>query len=580
MQKLQSYLVIALLMAALALFLPGCGKKANPVLAKVGGDEITSQDLNDIFDRSGSRFLSFEDEYNSRHTILDSLVIQQLLIQAAYKKRIDASEEVNRIVLASTDKFLLDILYQREITDKIKITDQEVQDFYDKLEYKLKASHILLPSQEMGRMVMDSLKGGASFEEMAVNHSVDPSARTNRGDLGYFIWGRMDPSFQEQVFKLNPGEMSEPFQTRYGWHIVKMMDRVPNDQRQGFEQMKAGIRASLENIKTSTLMEQFRNKLKEKYPVKVEIPTCEYLMQRRASLYPPQLLETLPKNDFDVNQLDRDEKEMVLGTWDGGQITLGQYLATIMTLQRQYARLPIPNFDQYDSLASFIFQVNAQAILAQESRRSGLENDSEFKRKIKKFKELTMADVMENDSILMAGSSDEGEMRTYYDGHQDEFKIPPKIHLYEMMLSDQTAAKQYAGKVSSLEKFKSLANDLTERPGKRGSGGDLGYVEERFFPELFKAAQNTPVGDVAGPISMGGGKYSIIYVADKMADEIRDFQMVKQTIKDTLEKGRKRKAFAEWVEQQKKEVNIRIYEDELRETIDKTKYAAADSARG
>jgi len=56
--------------------------------------------------------------------------------------------------------------------------------------------------------------------------------------------------------------------------------------------------------------------------------------------------------------------------------------------------------------------------------------------------------------------------------------------------------------------------------------------------------------------------------------------MVKQTIKDTLEKERKRKAFAEWVEQQKKEVNIRIYEDELRETIDKTKYAAADSARG
>jgi peptidyl-prolyl cis-trans isomerase C len=580
MQKAQSYLVIVLLMAALALFLPGCGKKANPILAKVGSDEITAQDLNDIFNRSGSRFQTFEDEYNSRRTILDSLTIQQLLIQAAYKKHIDASEEVNRIVLASTDKFLLDILYQREISDKIKITDQEVRDFYDKLEYKVKASHILLPSQEMARMVMDSLKGGASFEEMAVNHSIDPSAKTNRGDLGYFIWGRMDPSFQEQVFKLNPGEMSEPFETRYGWHIVKMMDRVPNDQRQGFEQMKAGIRTSLENIKTSMLMEQFRNKLKEKYPIKVEIPTCEYLMQRRTSLYPPQLLETLPKNDFDVNQLDRDEKEMVLASWDGGQITLGQYLSTIRTLQRQYARIPIPNFDQYDSLASFLFQINAQAILAQESRRSGLENDPEFKRKIKKFKELTMADVMENDSILIASSPDEGEMRTYYEGHPDEFKIPPKIHLYEIMLSNQTEAKQYAGKISSLEKFKNLANSITERPGKRGSGGDLGYVEERFYPELFKAAQNTPVGDVTGPISMGGGKYSIIYVADKKADEIRDFQMVKQTIKDTLERERKRKAIADWVEQQKKEVNIKIYEDALRETVDKTKYAAADSTRG
>jgi peptidyl-prolyl cis-trans isomerase C len=579
MRKHYFYLPLVLICLFCLSIINGCGKdKDTLVLAKVGSDEITSKELNDIFSRNRAAFTSFDEELKQRQLILDSLVVQQLLVQEAYRRGLDNSEELNRIVLANTDRFLLDVLYQREIIDKADVSDGEVQEYYDKLKDKVHAAHILLSSEDTAKMVLDSLKAGANFENMAVLFSKDPGAKSNRGDLGFFIWGRMDPSFQTPVFKMNPGELSEPIKTKFGWHIVKMIERVPNEALQSFSKVSSDIRTAVENMKMNDLLEKYKTQLEEKYPIKVDTPTCTYLMNKRASLYPPQLLESnIPKNDFDINQLDRDEKEMILATWQGGQMTLGQYLSKIKTLRRQVRALNPPNFDKPDSMVAFIFQMNFQDILTIEARNRNLENDAEYKRKIKRFKELAMADVMENDSLPMAGPPDEGEMRQYYEEHAGEFTTPPQVHVYEIMVADYVAAKQYKVQSTSFDKFKKLAEQFTERPGKRASGGDLGYVEESYYPEIFRSAMITPVGNIAGPLEISG-KYSVIYVADKKAEEMKDFLVVKQGIKDTLEKQRKGKALEDWVAQKKTEVDIKVNENNLRATINADKYQADSTA--
>ncbi len=409
MKKLVLTFSLTFTLGLAGLMFSGCAKEDSLVIAKVGDDKIFAQDINDIFDRNQMNFRTFEEEYNHKRAILDSLVIRQMLIQEAYKKHIDASEEVNRIVLASYDRFLLDVLYQKEIADKAKVTDGDLKDFYDKLENKVQASHILFSTEDTANMIYDSLKNGANFDDMAARYSIDPSAKTNKGDLGWFTWGRMDPTFQDQIFKLNPGDISKPFKTRYGWHIAKMIGREPNEQRQSYDKMVPEMRATLENFKRSDILEKYTEDVKKNFPIKIETSTCDYVMQRRTSLYPPQLLETLPKNDFDIAQLDRDEKELVLASWDGGQITLGQYLTKI----RKLRGAPKPDFNQYDSLASFIFQLNLMDLLGVQARRTGIEESPEFKTKIKKFRELTMADVMENDSLPRPAPVDDGEIRQY-----------------------------------------------------------------------------------------------------------------------------------------------------------------------
>ena len=571
MRHLQKNIISLTLLAILtvtAFLFTGCsGDENNLLLAEVGPDKINSILLNEIFDRQTQPFDSFDDELAFRQTILDSLIIQQLLIQEAYRLGLDASEEVNRLMLANKGEFLLDVLYLREIEDKVTVDETEVRALYDSLEYKVKASHILLKDEETALAISDSLKAGADFGELAFNHSLDPSAKQNRGELPYTVWGRMVMPFSEAIFNLAPGEISEPFSTNFGWHIARVDDRIPNDERKSFEIMQEGLEEAVKNHSRGQLMDSFLTVIEEKSPITIEEATIEYLIHKRDNLYPQQLLETMPKNDFDLRQLDRHEKELILATWEGGQMTLGQYL-TMIKQQREEVR---PDLDDYETMAKFIFHQNVMDLLTTEARHKGIEDDPEYKRKIKRFKELTMADIVENDSIPVSNPVTDEEVKQYYDGNIDLFEIPAKIHIYEILLSSEQEAKKYKNEIKSLKRFREVARNVTERPNYREREGDMNYIQRRTSQTIYDAADQVAVGQIAGPIQRND-KYAIVYVADKRPEEIQDFQQAKQSIQANMGTSRKQASLASWIEAKKKEVDIKVYENNLRPGINKAKY--------
>jgi peptidyl-prolyl cis-trans isomerase C len=572
MNQLQKSLIALSMLVLSGMLLAGCGEKGdNLVLAEVGSDKITADLLDEIFERDTQPFNSFQEELDFRKTILDSLIIQQLMIQEAYRFGLDASEEVNRLVLANTGEFLLDILYQRQIEDNVSASEKEVRTLYDSLEFKVLSSHILFSSEDSALMVMDSLDNGANFEDMAIRHSIDPSVSRNRGDIGYSTWGRLTMPFQEVIFNLKPGEISRPFKTNFGWHIAKVVDRVPNEERKSFEAIHETLVEQVKNGYRAQLMDSFLVELEGNYPVKVDTATIDYLYHKAENLYPPQILESMPKNDFDIDQLDRHEKELILATWDGGQMTLGQYL----TLNRQQRPEMRPNLNDYPRVAKFIFQQNIMELLTMVARKKGLEDDPEFKRKLKRFKELTMADIVENDSIPKNSRPAEEDLRAFYDTNINQFEVPASIHVFEIMLSSEQSALEQKNKLKSLNQFKEAAAELTERPGYRAKNGDLGYIQQRYSPDLYNLASNYSIGQVAGPIKIDN-YYSILYIADKRPAEIRDFAQAKQSIQTNMEAQRKQEALAQWVEEKKKEVEIKIYENNLRPGINKAKYGETD----
>ncbi|HEX2896521.1 MAG TPA: peptidylprolyl isomerase, partial [candidate division Zixibacteria bacterium] len=378
------YLSLVLLLAAMAL-LTGCGKSDNPTLAKVGGKEIKLMDFQDDYGSVRMNFITAQDEFERKKDMVDSMVVTQLLIDAAYEKNIDKLEELSRVVLANRSRFLLDALYQDQIMKDSEPSDAEVKQFWNKLEFQVRASHILLNNIDTANMLVEKLKVGENFEKLAFDNSIDPSAKRNRGDMGYFLWGAMIDEFQEAAFAMAPGEISAPVKTRFGYHIIKLVDRAANDLRPEYDKAKDSLKVQLANMNRQKRMILYMDEIKIKYNVKVDTSTCDYLIYKRAELYPPEFLPQIPKNDFDLEQLDRNEKELVLATWDGGQISLAEYFS----LARSFPAQARPEFDQYDSLSSFIFRLKTEEILAIEATRLGLDQKDYFKGKINKFKEYT-----------------------------------------------------------------------------------------------------------------------------------------------------------------------------------------------
>ena len=88
---------------------------------------------------------------------------------------------------------------------------------------KIRASHILVETEEEAKKLKSEIDKGADFGELAKKYSKCPSGQ-NGGDLRYFGKGMMVKPFEDAAFALKKGEVSEPVQTQFGWHLIYLTD--------------------------------------------------------------------------------------------------------------------------------------------------------------------------------------------------------------------------------------------------------------------------------------------------------------------------------------------------------------------
>ncbi len=89
---------------------------------------------------------------------------------------------------------------------------------------QIRASHILVKTEEEAKQILEMIENGKSFEEMAQERSQCPSSKKG-GDLGFFGRQQMVREFELAAFNLKKGEVSQPVKTQFGWHIIKMTDK-------------------------------------------------------------------------------------------------------------------------------------------------------------------------------------------------------------------------------------------------------------------------------------------------------------------------------------------------------------------
>lgn len=208
--------------------LPATPAPTDPVVAKVGSDEIHASEVSEAAQ-------ALPEEMRGMPApvlfpmLLDQLVDRRIIIQAARKQGLDKDPAVQRQVARATDTAMQNALLTREIAPTL--TDDAIKARYDRDfagkagEQEAHARHILVTDEETAKRIIVELKGGADFAELAKKNSTDPAGSSNGGDLGYFKRGDMLPEFAEAAFALKPGQFTEvPVKTRFGWHVIKLED--------------------------------------------------------------------------------------------------------------------------------------------------------------------------------------------------------------------------------------------------------------------------------------------------------------------------------------------------------------------
>ncbi|MDE2363676.1 MAG: peptidylprolyl isomerase [Hyphomicrobiales bacterium] len=202
------------------------GAKAK-VLAKVNGVEITDQDL-DIAreDLSGNLPPQLQGADRDR-ALLDNLIVAVIVSQKAEAEKMGDTPDFARKLAYQKEKLLTET-YLSKIA-KESSTEANIQKTYDdvakaqKPEPEIHARHILVPTEDEAKKALARVKGGEDFAKVATELSKDPGSKG--GDLGWFTKDRMVPEFADAAFKLEPGQVSEPVKTQFGWHIIKVEEK-------------------------------------------------------------------------------------------------------------------------------------------------------------------------------------------------------------------------------------------------------------------------------------------------------------------------------------------------------------------
>jgi peptidyl-prolyl cis-trans isomerase C len=229
---------------AMVLFagVPLRAEEANPVLAKVNGSEIRQSDLTLAEEELGPS-LAQMDPATKKDNVLSFLIDMKIVAKAAEDKKIENNEDFKKRLAFTRNRLLMDNLLAVE--GKSATTDDAMKKVYEDAskqitgEQEVHARHILVESEDEAKTVADELKKGADFAELAKKKSKDPGA-SDGGDLGFFTKDQMVPEFSTVAFALEPGKISDPVKSQFGWHIIKVEEKR-NRKAPDFEQVKPQI---------------------------------------------------------------------------------------------------------------------------------------------------------------------------------------------------------------------------------------------------------------------------------------------------------------------------------------------------
>lgn len=244
----------------------------NKVLAVISGVEITEKDLNAIIMRYPEDKRGFFNSEMGKKQLLEQLVSFELMNKLGLEMNLDKTEEY-KASLAQVEKDLLTQMTINKVLSDVTITDEDAKKYYDehKVEFEqpatVSAKHILVDNEELCSKVKNSIDNGElSFEDAAKQYSSCPS-KEQGGDLGVFGRGMMVPEFEEAAFGLELQKVSEPVQTQFGYHLIKV-DAKNEAKASEFEEVKNQIVQKLIQENQEKKYLDVMKELEAKYDVK------------------------------------------------------------------------------------------------------------------------------------------------------------------------------------------------------------------------------------------------------------------------------------------------------------------------
>ncbi len=303
MKKVISIIAFILI---LGVFLSGCQKSNDGIVAKVGNINISQEEFDedyqvykglyekqlgeDVLSQVGVDGKTFGETL--KENILNKLIMETLISEDSetmgititdedlkeyvdeykismggedgYLEFLESNNLSENFFINSMRKELLLNSHKENIIAGFNVDENEAEEYFQSNKDSLievRASHILLGSEEDAIMILERLDGGEKFDDLAKTESLDSVSGVKGGDLGYFPRGQMISEFEEIAFSLELGEISEVVKTEVGYHIIQLVDKLDT-----FDELEEKVFVVIKEDKYFNYIEELKSKADiEKY---------------------------------------------------------------------------------------------------------------------------------------------------------------------------------------------------------------------------------------------------------------------------------------------------------------------------
>ncbi len=521
----------ALILFSFLVFTLGCAslQQKNNVLAFIDGEPIVKDDLLYALETSHrTQAPSTATSFNiSRY--LEKLIDDMLVIQEARRMQLESSTEVqeavNRYILSMSSQKL----YQEEVAQKVTVTKKDIVKYYKKNYEQFLLNIIRTDSNETASDILNDLKAGADFNELAIRNSSDPSM--DIGDAVLVTRNSLSPFMEKTVTELKPGEISDVLRYKDKYYIIKLSDRreAPDNKLDKFREKAYNI-----------LKKQKENKLSADF--------LEKLLKESNPHIEKELLASVTSvtGKEETENLANDKR--TLAEINGSVFTIKDYIASAADTETRKL-----------ALNNWIYQ----KLIDKEALRRQYDAEPDFIKKLYRYKNKLLNDAFINKAVLPEIIITDSILEDFYVKNRNNYLNPSHFRIQQISVTDRDEAYQILESLQKGTNFSWMAKNRSKDTYAH-NGGAVGWFSKDKLPEpVQEFIDNLGPGDIS-PVFKVDSFYRIIRLQDITGGKAEEFSKVKNLVyRDYIDNQRKT-IYNNYLKTLREEAQINIREDAVR----------------
>lgn len=385
-----------------------------------------------------------------------------------------------------------------------------------KRRYKIKASHILIKTENNEKndssaarvkveKIYTEIENGASFDSLAIKYSDDPGSGAKGGDLGFFERRQMVQPFDEAVFKLKIGEVSPIVKSKFGFHIIKLIDEK---EYPPFNEEVEKIRDNYKKSRYQYDYDEYIDQLKVEFKYTVNKELIDQLSKEDNQI----TLDSAYTND----EIFNSHKNEIVITTTKTMISVDSLFAH-MDGKSEYRGKKINDA----MLNSAVNKLSSELLLSEKA--STLEDtDIEYAKLMDDYRNGIFIFKLQEDEVWNKVKIDSIQLKGLYDKNKENYRTAEEVDFSEIYVLKKQDIDEVYKMLTDGKNFDSLAAQYNKRRNLSGKSGNYDKMNINDSEISIKAKSLAQVGDYSEAFKVKNG-WSIVRLNEKIPSRIKTY---------------------------------------------------------